>query len=167
VHIKKIVKDSIKDFPHLTENGYTDVDMYRLWLFYEKELVNYLIEPDKPFVKLFFFGSLGLTVKKLSQRIYGFEKIESMDNRLLSINPDKTVKKLKSLKQHVESKILHYKAVIDYLEDYNTKKSKQSLIWCNWQIENLEDQIKRINILIEKNVERITTRSLEEQKSNS
>lgn len=167
MHIKKIVKDSLNDFPELIENGYNEVDLYRLWMFYENELVNYLINPDKPYLKLFHFGSLGLTVRKLEKRIIGFEKIDSINNTLMPLNPEKTIRKLESIKEHIDAKRKHYEAVVEYLDGYDTGRAKQSVKVCGWKIERLNNLTQRTNSLINKNVERITTRDLEKQISNS
>ncbi|HMT54777.1 MAG TPA: hypothetical protein PKC06_16095, partial [Saprospiraceae bacterium] len=60
MQVRKIAKDTLKDFPELIKNGYSENDISRVWDSYEEEMNQFLLKPSKPYYK--FFGSFYFTL---------------------------------------------------------------------------------------------------------
>ena len=53
MQVRKIAKDTLKDFPELIKNGYSENDISRVWDSYEEEMNQFLLKPSKPYYKFF------------------------------------------------------------------------------------------------------------------
>ena len=49
MQVRKIAKDTLKDFPELIKNGYSENDISRVWDSYEEEINQFLLKPSKPY----------------------------------------------------------------------------------------------------------------------
>jgi len=167
VQVRKIAKDTIKDFPELIKSGYTQNDISRVWDSYEDEMNSFLLNPSKPYYK--FFGSFYFTmhVNKIKKVLKNQRNYISKESMLIEPNYEKQIERLNKIKNILLQKKSQYHETIYYLKDWNTEKSKRSTSNLEMRIKKTEDLITECNSLIEHYDKRIITRDLEKQSSNS
>jgi len=158
----QIVKNTLNDFPELIEKGYTKSDMSRIWVSYEKEMNNFLLNPSKIYFKflgVLYFGFDYFEIKKRVYNLLRFSEHPYIPEE--RIDYQKLIGKVSQLQFLIGQKINHFEDVLNYLEDYEERNAPTSKKNINTRIKNWKDLFEKCNIIKDNYDKRIIARSLE------
>lgn len=167
MQVRKIAKDTLKDFPELIKNGYSENDISRVWDSYEEEMNQFLLKPSKPYYK--FFGSFYFTlhVNKIKKVLCHQRDYLLKEHKLIQPDYQKQIHRLTKIKDILLQKKSQYLETIYYLDGWNTEKAQKSRENLQIGVQKVEDLITECDLLIKCYDERIIARNLEEQNADS
>jgi hypothetical protein len=157
VQIRKITHNTLDDFPELKEQGFNSHDMYLVWRSYQDDVEENLLYPSNPYIKFLDLGSFYVTHKKLAYR---------KTTILADVAFTTSKKKIDSLIHLCERYIGFYKSLIDYLEGYS-ERADRHIKEFNILITRIEGFIKELKDYNYEHHEKLTSRDMEEQSTDS